>query len=249
MRILFSNLGYATGISGSLYHHVTKAFRHVYQSPAAQKAVLAQFRQIIDREAPDIACLVELDQGSVHSGGFNQVQALMCQDYTVYDIEGKYGPDSHLTRLPFHHGKSNAFIAKQPFAFDYLYFRDGSKRLVHRIVLREGLTLFFTHFSLQRPVREKQFQQMREWIDAAGGEVMILADFNTFNGLEELAPLLEGGDLMLLNATDMTTFSFHRWRHLLDLCVCSKSLEGRLAMQVIPQPFSDHAALLVEEVA
>jgi hypothetical protein len=52
MKILFSNLGYATGISGSLYHHVTRAYRHVYKSAAQQQAVMAQFRQIIDRRGP-----------------------------------------------------------------------------------------------------------------------------------------------------------------------------------------------------
>ncbi|UDF04364.1 endonuclease/exonuclease/phosphatase family protein [Asticcacaulis sp. AND118] len=248
MKILFSNLGYATGISGSLFHHVTRVHRHVYQSPAAQQAVLSQFRQIIDAAQPDLCCLVELDQGSAHSGGFNQLQALTCHDYRVFDIAGKYGPDSHLTHLPFHHGKSNAFIARQPVDFDYLYFTDGSKRLVHRIRLRDGLTLFFTHFSLQRAVREKQFSQMRGWIEEAGGDAMILADFNIFNGPEELASLTGDGAMVLLNAPDTPTFRFHRWRHLLDLCVCSRGLAERWQMSVIPQPFSDHAALLVEEV-
>lgn len=245
MKLLFSNLGYATGISGSLFHHITKAFRHVYQPPAMQRAVLKQFRQIIETERPDVCCLVELDQGSIHSGHFNQIHALMCEDYAVYDIADKYGTDSLISRMPFHAGKSNAFLARQAFDYGFLYFTHGTKRLIYRLTLREGLTLFFTHFSLKKEVRARQFVEIRRFAEATDGAVIILADFNIFEGLSELEPLIGDGFLRLLNRPEEATFSFHRWRHLLDLCLYSPSLESEIGLRIISQPFSDHSALLV----
>ncbi len=245
MKILFSNLGYATGISGSLYHHVTRAYRHVYKSAAQQQAVMAQFRQIIDREAPDLCCMIELEQGAAHTAWFNQISALMCGDYRFHDVADKYGPNSRTSKLPFHGGKSNGFLAKSEFAYDRLYFRNGTKRLIYKVALRPDLSVLFTHFSLKADVRQKQFAEVRDLVREAEGEMIILADFNTLNGLQELKPLLEDGGLRLLNTEDQPTFTFHKWRHTLDLCLYTSPLAGCLDMKVIPQPFSDHHALLV----
>ncbi|MFT3996984.1 MAG: hypothetical protein QM667_06235 [Asticcacaulis sp.] len=245
MKILFSNLGYATGISGSLFHHVTRAYRHVYKSPAQQQAVLSQFRQIIDRERPDLCCMVELEQGALHSGGFNQIAALMCQDYRFHDVADKYGPNSRTAKLPFHAGKSNGFLALRAFAHERLYFRHGAKRLIYRVDIADGLSVLFCHFSLKATVRQKQFAEMRDMAQSMAGEVIILADFNTLNGLQELKPLIEDGALRLMNLEDQPTFTFHKWRHTLDLCLCTPGVAARVTLEIIPQSFSDHHALLV----
>lgn len=246
MKVLFSNLGYAKGIDGSLRQNMLYLNRHVYSSPVVQRQVLAQFRAIMEAESPDVCCLVEIDRGSFHSAYLNQIQALMCGDYCFVDIADKYGEDSRVSALPFHQGKSNGFIARQEFAFERHYFRHGTKRLIYRLALPEGITLFFAHFSLQRRVRARQFAEMHRLVMEKEGRVIILADFNILHGFRELAPLLEDTDLRLLNRQDEPTFTFHHRRLVLDLCLCSAELAERTALRVIPQPFSDHAALLVE---
>ncbi|GGZ24987.1 endonuclease/exonuclease/phosphatase family protein [Asticcacaulis endophyticus] len=245
MKILFSNLGYATGISGSLYHHVTRAYRHLYQAPAQQRRVLAQFRQIMEAERPDLCCLVEVDRGSLHSGFFNQIKALQCAQYDTFDIADKYGEGSPFSRLPFHDGKSNGFLARTAYPFSRLYFRHGTKRLIYRIEMDEGLTVLFAHFSLKPVVRQNQFEEITELVAGIGGEVIVLGDFNTLGGLGELDSLLAGDRLRLLNRRDEATFTFHQWQHTLDLCLYTPGLEARLGLAIIPQPFSDHAGLLV----
>lgn len=246
MKILFSNLGYAKGIDGSLRHNVLHAGRHIYSSPAVQRQVLGQFRRIIDTESPDICCLVEIDRGSFHSAYLNQIQVLLGDDYPFSDIADKYGEQSRFSSLPFHQGKSNGFIARGEFPFERHYFRHGTKRLIYQVALPEGITLFFAHFSLQRQVRARQFQEMHRLIMEKEGRVIILADFNILHGFQELTPLLDNTDLRLLNRQDEPTFTFHRRRLVLDLCLCSAELAERMTLRVIPQPFSDHAALLVE---
>lgn len=244
-KILFSNIGYAKGIDGSLWQHVVMSGRHFYCPVPVQQQVLNQMRAIIDDTQPDICCFVEVDSGSFHSAGLNHIEALKDEAYRFHDISAKYGEDNALRNFWFHRGKSNGFIARAEFPFERLYFKNGTKRLVYKIGLADGITLYFAHFSLNRQTRLHQFNEIKALVGVPG-EVIILADFNIMAGFSELKPLIDDGNLRLLNDEAEPTFRFHTRQRTLDLCLCSASLADRLSLRVIPQPFSDHAALLVE---
>lgn len=245
-KIFFSNIAYAKGIDGSLWQHVRGFGRHFYCRVPIQKAVLTQVKEILQTADPDIGCFIEIDNGSLHSAYFNQVQELITDSYPYYDIANKYGSDSFLRFMPSHKGNSNAFIAKQDFPFERFYFANGTKRLIHRIELPGKRFVFFAHFSLNKKVRIKQFEETNQLLRACEGDVILLADFNILDGFAELGPLLRDTDLIVMNDEKEPTFTFHRRRLALDLCLCSKNLASTTKLQVIPQPFSDHAALLVE---
>lgn len=245
-KILFSNIGYGRGIDGSLMAHLRRFHHHFYMSVDVQKHILAQLKDIILREDPDIACFVEIDRGSLYSARFNQLEMLLDDVYAFHNIADKYGEDSYWSRVPLHEGKSNAFVAKQELPFEKLFFNSGTKRLIYKICLPGGITLFFAHFSLSRATRLKQMHEMRSLIKAVEGPVMILADFNIMGGFSELSPLLDGLDLKILNDESEPTFFFHRRRMALDLCLCSPEIADRCRLEIIPQPFSDHAALLID---
>jgi endonuclease/exonuclease/phosphatase family metal-dependent hydrolase len=245
-RILLSNLGYARGINGCLSHHLLLAHRHFYCSEVVQKQVLGQLSALIAEEDPDICCFVEIDQGSANSANFNQLAALVNEKYTFFDIENKYGASSRWRLHGLTRGKSNAFMAKVPLDYEKLSFSHGTKRLVYKLHLPTEVTLFFAHFSLSRAVRVKQLQQLAQLLQSTPGEVVLMGDFNILTGFGELAPLTEGAGLRLLNREDEVTFRFHRRHLILDLCLCSPSLAERCHLRVIPQPFSDHAALLLD---
>jgi endonuclease/exonuclease/phosphatase family metal-dependent hydrolase len=246
MRILFSNLGYARGIDGSLGHHVLRFPRNVYSSRTAQQKTLSRFKAMMLEHRPDLCCIVEIDRGSPHSSGLNQIECLTGPDYPFHDIADKYGEDSTLGRLPFHRGKSNGFLARRSLPFQRLYFKQGTKKLIYRLDLPGGTTLFFAHFSLNASVRAAQLTKMRQFADSVPGEAMILADFNIFEGFEELQPLIGDGALKVINREDEPTFRFHKRKLALDLCICSAPLATRTKTTILPQDFSDHAALLVE---
>lgn len=245
MRILFSNLGYARGIDGSLWQHVSRFSRNFYHSIELQKQVLAQFKALVNAAEPDLCCLVEIDQGSPHSSYFNQLHALIDETYPFYDIADKYGENSALGYMPLHIGKSNAFFSKQNLPFRRLYFRYGAKRLLYHLKPHPGLHVFFAHFSLIRKVRLRQFEEVNALVKNIKEDVIILADFNVTQGFSELTPLIEGSNLRIVNKPDEHTFMFHRRELALDLCLCSKSLLSRLSLAIVDQPFSDHDALLV----
>lgn len=245
-KILFSNVGYAKGISGSLYDHVRYFHRHFYAGPAIQRQVLAQLKQIIDTETPDLCCFVEMDSGSFQSGGLNQIQELVDEDYSYHDISGKYGENSLMEKLPMHGGNSNGFLSRSEIPFKKLYFKYGTKRLIYRLELDDGAVLYFAHFSLKKKIRVRQFREVQDLLAKEDGEVILMADFNILNGFSELKPLLVNTGLKLLNKEGEHTFTFHRRSETLDLCLSTRNISDCLDLKIIPQPFSDHAALLLE---
>lgn len=245
-KVFFSNIGYARGIDGSLWQHICRFNRHFYCSVPLQQEVLLQLKGIIDAEQPDLCCFVELDQGSPHSAGFNQLDFLVDGIYKHFDFADKYGPDSWMGRMPFALGRSSAFMAREKVEFEHRYFSHGSKRLIHQVELPDNVSLYFTHFSLSAKTRHRQLAEMRKIVEEETGPVIIMADFNIMNGFGELKPLIEGTDLQVLNKETDPTFMLYRYYRALDLCICSKSLVDKMTLRIIPQPFSDHAALLVE---
>lgn len=245
-KIMFSNIGYAKGINGYLHQHILNANRYFYCSRNVQQKVLQQLKSLINREAPDVCCLVEVDEGSIHSGYHNQLEALCDQHYRFHDIASKYGEHGLLRHLPLHRGKCNGFIAKQPFPFQRLYFSHGAKRLIYHIRLAETIHLFFAHFSLQEKIRAKQFSELASLVRNMTGDIIILGDFNIMKGFKELAPLLHQTSLILLNREAENTFRFHRQQRVLDLCICSEKLAKNAVLTVLEQTFSDHKALLLE---
>ncbi|MGQ0528103.1 MAG: endonuclease/exonuclease/phosphatase family protein [Alphaproteobacteria bacterium] len=122
----------------------------------------------------------------------------------------------------------------------------GTKRLIYKISLADNIVLFFAHFSLSLKTRKKQFEEIGALIRQENGDVIIMADFNVMKGFGELADLLEKNNLHILNEETAHTFTFYRKKIALDLCICSKNLFKRSYLKIIPQPFSDHAGLLLE---
>ena len=244
-KILFSNIGYAKGINGSLKQHIGYFLRHFYTPRTVQESVLAQIKMIMNAENPDLCCFVEIDRGATNTGGFNQITALMDAEYQYNDISDKYGPRSTLGQMPLHRGKSNGFLAKATIPFKRLYLSHGSKRLVYCLELPNNILLLFAHFSLRNKIRYQQFHEMHHFIKNADREIIILADFNIMSGFQELAPLLCNTGLKVISREDKPTFRFHRHHMVLDLCLCSSSLTSRIDLKIMPQPFSDHAALSV----
>ncbi len=241
-----SNLGYLRGISGSLTQHILFAHRHFYCSANVQEKVWRQLIEVIGREQPDLCCFIEIEQAAFHKTNFDSLEDAAGQSYPFFDIENKYLPTSQLRSFPLTKGKSNAFMAKYDFLYEKLHFANGTKRLVYKIQLAPEITLFFAHFSLNKKTRERQLIEVRHMIADTPGEVIFMGDFNILNGFKELAPLLQNNDLILLNQEEQHTFTFHTLRKVLDICICTKNIAKHCNLQIIPQPYSDHAALLLE---
>ena len=244
-KVLFSNIGYARGIDGSLMQHVKGFHRNFYTSRMHQKKILNQVRDVMDCCHPDLCCFVEIDQGSWSSAYLNHLDHMTDDHYPFFDATDKYGDASYLSYVPFHKGKSNGFMSKKDIKFEHLYLPYGSKRLIYKLYLPNDIVLYFLHFSLNKSTRKKQFAYMNGLIRAEPKPTMVMADFNIFAGFKELKVLTMNTDLEILNDEDHHTFLFHKRELALDLCLCSRSLVEYADLDIIDQPYSDHQALLV----
>lgn len=245
LKIWMSNIAYAKGFNGALAQHVLYAHRHFYCSPKIQRAVLQDIRTLLEREQPDVCCLVEIEKARRAAGSIDHLQTLLEGRYHYSDIANKYSAKGGLQRLPGAASKCNAFFANRDFPFERIYLRTGHKRLVYKISLTPNVTLFFAHFSLRKVKREAQFRELHAVLTQTPGQHIVMGDFNILTGFQELGPLLDGTDLVLRNNPHETTFRFHQKRQVLDLCLCSRSLVDNTRLKVIDQPYSDHAALLL----
>lgn len=242
-KILLSNLGYLRDVDGTAASHLAKSWRHVYCPLSVQYRSLAALRTIISEHNPDLICLLEIDTGSLTSGGLNQF-ALLSHDYPCHDVASKYDANSYLQRWSVTKGKSSAFLAKACHAFERIYFTSGTKRLVYRVEVSDSLAVFFTHLSLKEAVRRQQLRELKVLIEREARDVVVLGDFNILAGLGELDELTDGGRIRLMNDPTASTFQLFKKRYLLDVCLMSQNIGKNARVSVIPQSFSDHDAIL-----
>jgi endonuclease/exonuclease/phosphatase family metal-dependent hydrolase len=232
-RIFFSNLGYIRGIDGSLWAHIRHFGRHFYMKSRSRSKVANLLNDVVISVDPYLCCFVEVEDRE----DFRFVS------HPHYSIVQKYGP-TLVSRLPFHQLKSNGFFAKEELPFQIHHFANGVKKLIYQVDLPDNISVIFTHFSLNRAVRQRQFDEICTLITRLKKSVILLGDFNIFNGFDELKPLTDLG-LILKNKKDRHTFLFHTQKHVLDLCLCSPDIEARVDLSIIEQEFSDHDGLLV----
>ena len=245
-RILFSNLGYARGIDGSLKQFISRFYRLLYCSQNIQEGVLRYLKHIIVREDPDLCCFVEIHQGGRFVNKLDQLQSLLSDEYPAFDITNKYGEDNFVRHLPLHRGRSNAFMAKKEYDFNHLYFPHGTKRLIYEVQMEQGIRVLFTHFSLNIHTRKKQFQYIADYLNGSKEKTILMADFNIFQGFTELDDFINTTGMVILNKEEEHTFMFHNRRLALDLCICTPDIAEIASLKIIDQPFSDHDALLLE---
>ncbi len=246
LKILMSNIAYARGFDGALGRHVGRAYRHVYCSKAVQQNVMGDVKRLLDREKPDVCCFVEVERGGKGAKAFDQLRSLLDERFMYSDIANKYFAKGRYKWIPVLGRKCNAFCANRPLEFEHVYLDAGIKRLVYQITVNPKLTLFFAHFSLRRKVRKLQFESLAKVLQKTPGEHLVMGDFNVFGGPEEIAPFLGSTGLEVLNDPKLPTFRFHRRRSLVDLAMVSPSLRHRAELRIVEQPYSDHAALILD---
>lgn len=233
-KMLLLNLGYCTGLNGSLFQYLSNFYRYIFLPSKIEENVLHNLSQLIHEEHPDLICLIEIEQGKQISGVINK-------EYSFYDIETKYGKDSFLRKLPFFKNKSNAFLSRHKISFKKHFLKNGTKKLLYELSLPENIKLIFMHFSLSRKVREKQFDELDLLFKNVKNKI-ICGDFNIFGGFSEIDRLIKKSKLRL--AQKEPTFPAFNPKRPLDLFLCSKNL--KIKTRVLNKQLSDHLPVLME---
>jgi endonuclease/exonuclease/phosphatase family metal-dependent hydrolase len=103
--------------------------------------------------------LIEVDVGSVRSGGVNQAEVdrrLLSGHFSSYEC--KYGEESLNQLLPILRKQANAFLAAPSIVGErFHYFDTGIKRLILELEL-DGVIIFLVHLSLKYRHRQEQLR-------------------------------------------------------------------------------------------
>lgn len=237
IRILLFNVGYATALDGSLRNYFLRFYRYLYTPQNILRKVRQAIYNLLEREKPDVCCFVEVHR---RKGCLPHPHI-----YTCSDVDNKYGTDSVLRRLPFFRDNCNGFFSKGDLPFEKIYFKNGTKKLIYDIKLRDDLSLFLVHFSLDRRVRALQAEELKHIIKKRKN-VVLCGDFNIFKGQKELESLADACGLRIVNTPNENTFPAVSPKKALDLFLCPKNM-GFAQVKVIKGVHaSDHLPVLLE---
>lgn len=234
-RVLLMNLGYGTGLDGSLWGYLTRWYRYLYTPRRIIRTVRRSIYDLLNRENPDLCCFVEIH----HRHGFVPHPRAY-----IPHVDNKYGRLSILRRLPFFRDNCNGFFSHRPLRFKKRYFKNGAKKLVYDIELGNGLSLLLVHFSLRRDTRRRQSGELRRILRSRRNTI-VCGDFNIFRGTRELHALAESCGLRIVDARHPTFPSAHP-SIALDLFLCPKELHSVSARVMDDVRVSDHLPVMLE---
>ena len=240
MRFLLYNIRYATG-TGAAFHLPVPGAGYL----RTNTRVLANITRFIKAQEPDIVGLVEVDTGSIRSGGVNQAEVIAESLGHFSSYQCKYGANSFNTFVPIVNKQANAFLAAPHIEGErFHYFDTGIKKLIIELEL-DDLCVFLVHLSLKFRHRHAQLRHLFELVRRTTKPVIVAGDFNTFWGEHEIALFMEASGLRSANRSGLPSYPARKPRMELDFILYSRGIE--IDSFAIPSvAFSDHLPLVCD---
>lgn len=216
MKILFYNLGYCRGITGSFKSYVKNSAALAYHTEKSQRKVLDEVLSVVHAEQPDVFAYAEVSLGALRNQRFNQHSYLKQQlsQMQAESSASKYGKSVFRT-LPFHAGNGNGAVSFVPAVMKQHYLQRSRKKLVV-IIETELATIFSVHLPLVSADRKAQLAELVELVNECEGDVVVCGDFNIFGGMSELEYVLSATNLQVAGERERT-YPSHNPRIELDV--------------------------------
>lgn len=251
VRLLVYNIEYCEGTTGMWWQYL-ELWKIFFPPKNLDQKIVEQLKKL----NPDILALVEVDTGSFRARNSDEVVFFEKNLGMKSFVEGINYPLQGWLRL-FHYvpilkKQANAIIAKKKLSHTkYYVLHEGTKRVVIEatIHLPKKVTLLLAHLSLGKGARKRQIDELITIVNSIKNPVILMGDFNTFNGEKEIQKLLDETHLdhkfeMDYLSQTFTQPTFHPKRRL-DYILTSKKIKVT-NYQVLNFHFSDHLPLLVD---
>lgn len=250
VKLIVYNIEYCEGIEGIWYQYLE--FWKIFFPP---KHLDQQLITSLKRLKPDILSLVEVDTGSFRSRGRDEVrfieQGLHMQNFVEkikYPLQGWLKLFHY---APILNKQANAIISKYKLKnIKYHVFHEGTKRVVIEATVNcpKPVTLLTAHLALSKKTRAQQIQELIKIVNSIKNPVILMGDFNTFNGEIEMKELLKKTHLKDKIGLDkaslpLTEPAWHPSRRL-DYILTSSKIKVK-KYSVLNFHFSDHLPLMV----
>ncbi len=249
-RLIVYNSEYGEGLLGHVLEYL-KFWRYVFPPKEQNK----QITEALKKYKPDILGIAEIDLGSIRYNHKNQA-AFFSKELSLKHIaaHSKYAKKSILLNtIPILKKQGNAVFSKYPFdSVSYNEFTNSMKRSIIHCTIKinkKKLNLLLIHLPLNYKARQKQFVQLMEMINQIKGPIILMGDFNTFRGKDEIKELLETTDL---------NYQYNRGKHqqkhtqpafkpkrTLDYVLTSKEISVT-NYKILPIELSDHLPVMID---
>ncbi len=240
MRLLLYNIRYGAG-AGPSFHLPVPGAGYLKDS----RNNISKITDFIKSMDPDIVGLVEVDTGSIRTGGVNQVELMADSLGHFSSYQCKYGEGSLNNRLPIIRKQGNAFLAAPRVQGErFHYFDTGIKRLIIELEL-DDLAVFLVHLSLKYRHRHYQLRHLHGLIKACDKPVIVAGDFNTFWGEHEIYLFMEAAGLRSANEHSLPSYPSRAPRKELDFILVSKGIEIS-GFEIPDITLSDHLPLVCD---
>jgi endonuclease/exonuclease/phosphatase family metal-dependent hydrolase len=240
MRLLVYNMRYAVG-SGAPPQLPVPGAGYLFGNPGNLDNII----DFIKGQDPDVVGLIEVDVGSVRSGGVNQADAIAraLGHYSCYQC--KYGEESVNQFLPILRKQANAFLAAPRIAGErFHYFDTGIKRLIIELEL-DDVVIFLVHLSLKYRHRQSQLRSLYDLVARAKKPVIVAGDFNTFWGENEIFLFMKAAGLRSANRDGLPSFPARVPRFELDFILYGPGIEME-RFEIPRVTHSDHLPLICD---
>jgi len=251
VKLICYNIEYCEGMEGIWYQYLK--FWKIFFPP---KNLDQKIVDALKKFNPDILALVEVDVGSLRSRGKDEVKFLEKKLGLTSFVEKIKYPLKGWFKL-FHHfpildKQANAIISKYKLThIKYHLFHEGTKRMIIEATVKcpHLVTLLIAHLALGKKTRTKQIKELITIVNKIKNPVVLMGDFNTFNGEEEIKELLQKThlkDRISLDKKDLplTEPAWHPSRRL-DYILTSPQLKVK-KYSILKFHFSDHLPLMID---
>lgn len=254
MKVLSVNAGYLLDYDGSLSGYALRPHRAMVGSEAAERRATERLVGVIADEAPDVVCLLEVDQGSVRTATDGQVAHLAAEladrglDYRAR-ADTKYGEEGVIAGLPVLEHLSNGVLVREGLdaTVTVHHLDHGPKRLVTEVRVGD-LSVFGVHLAMSGRGRRRQLEEIAD-IVADRERVVVCGDFNAYDGLGEVEELLGPTGLVLHDPGETVPprplDGIVTETRTLDLCLSSPDVAVSRC-EAVPVQVSDHRPVVIE---
>lgn len=250
-RLILYNIEYCEGMLGQWYNYLK--FWRIFLPP---KNLDLQIVSELKKLNPDILAIVEVDTGSFRTRGKDEAKFFEKHlGFKYLDEEVKYynkGLGFAFRHLPIFSHQSNAIISRYKFSkITHNILSNGTKRVVIEVKYDKlnNLNLVLAHLALSKKTREKNINELIKIVKLLEGPIILMGDFNTFNGEQEIERLLiETGlkhKFSINNKGNTLTQPTFNPKRRLDYVLTSKDIKVN-SYKVLNLEFSDHLPVMVD---
>ncbi len=251
VKLISYNIEYCEGMEGIWYKYL-----YIWKIFFPPKNLDQQIIAALKKLHPDILTLIEVDTGSFRSRGEDEVRKIEI-GLGMHSFVEKVKYPLHGWLKLFHYvpilnKQANAIVSGYPIKkVKYHIFHEGTKRMVIEATINcpKPVTLLAAHLALGKKTRTLQIKELIKMVNNIKNPVILMGDFNTFNGEQEMKDLMQKTHLKDRISLDKESLPFTEptWhpKKRLDYILTSPQLNVD-KYSVLHYPFSDHLPLMID---